>query len=181
MEENKKKFKVVTLGCRTNQYESQAYSDQLKSLGFIEASESDDAEVCIVNTCTVTHSADSSSRHAIRELARKYPGAKLVVTGCLAESHPEQIRGIEGVAAVVPNAKKEELLNIVFPEEQWPEFSIQQFDGHTRAFVKVQDGCNSFCTYCVIPYVRGRSRSRTIEDVENEVRGLVENGYKEIV
>lgn len=177
----KKKFKIVTLGCRTNQYESQAYADQLKSVGYEEASEGDHASVCIVNTCTVTQSADSSSRHAIRDLARKYPQAKLVVTGCSAENHPEQISGIQGVTAVVPNSKKEDLLQMIFPEELWPEFSIKQFDDKTRAFVKVQDGCNSFCTYCVLPYVRGRSRSRSIREIEDEVRGLVENGYKEIV
>ncbi len=177
----KKTFKVVTLGCRTNQYESQAYADQLKAVGYTEVSDGETAEVCIVNTCTVTESADSSSRHAIRELARKHPGSKLVVTGCLAESHPEQIRSIEGVTDIVPNPKKESLLPVVFPEQEWPEFSIQQFDEHTRAFVKVQDGCNSFCTYCVIPYVRGRSRSRSMEDIEKEVRDLIANGYKEIV
>lgn len=176
-----KKYKIVTLGCRTNQYESQAYSDQLKSLGFVEASSADEANVCIVNTCTVTQSADSSSRHAIRELARKHPRAKLVVTGCFAESHPEQIRNIDENIQIVSNAKKQELLSLVYPEEEWPEFSIKQFDDKTRAFVKVQDGCNSFCTYCILPYVRGRSKSRSIEEVEKEVRGLVENGYKEIV
>ncbi len=178
---SKKTFKVVTLGCRTNQYESQAYSDQLKAAGYEEARDGETAEVCIVNTCTVTESADSASRHAIRDLARKHPGAKLVVTGCMAESKPEQIRSIEGVSSIVPNAKKEELLSIVLPEEEWPEFSIRQFDAHTRAFVKVQDGCDSYCTYCVIPYVRGRSRSRPIDEIEREVRGLIENGYKEVV
>jgi len=177
----KKTFKVVTLGCRTNQYESQAYADQLKSVGYHEAKEGETAEICIVNTCTVTESADSSSRHAIRDLARKHPGSQLVITGCLAERHPEQILSIEGVTHVVPNPKKEELLPIVFPEGEWPEFSIQQFDDHTRAFVKVQDGCNSFCTYCIIPYVRGRSRSRPINEIEKEVRDLIANGYKEIV
>lgn len=178
---SKKTFKVVTLGCRTNQYESQAYSDQLKAAGYEEARDGETAEVCIVNTCTVTESADSASRHAIRDLTRKHPGAKLVVTGCMAESKPEQIRSIEGVSSIVPNAKKEELLSIVLPEEEWPEFSIRQFDAHTRAFVKVQDGCDSYCTYCVIPYVRGRSRSRPIDEIEREVRGLIENGYKEVV
>ncbi len=178
---SRKTFKIVTLGCRTNQYEAQAYVDQLKSVGYEEASHGETAEICIVNTCTVTESADSSSRHAIRELARKHPQAKLVVTGCMADSHPEKTRAIEGVSAVIPNAKKEELLSLVLPEENWPEFSIKQFDGHTRAFVKVQDGCNSFCTYCILPYVRGRSRSRSVEAIEKEVRELIANGYKEIV
>lgn len=174
-----KKFKVVTLGCRTNQYESQAFHDQLEAMGYAPGEE---ADICIVNTCTVTESADSASRHEIRRLARENPGARIVVTGCLAERNPEMIRSIEGVTDLVPNANKEALIATLFPDvEELPEFSIKRFEAHTRAFVKVQDGCNSFCTYCIIPYVRGRSRSRTIPDVVREVEGLIANGYKEIV
>lgn len=177
----KKKFKVVTLGCRTNQYESAAYVSQLQKLGYSEAAASESAELCIVNTCTVTESADSSSRHEIRHLARQHPGAKIVVTGCLAERLPKEISEIPGVDLVVSNKNKENLLSLVFPEEEMPEFTITHFPAHTRAFVKVQDGCNSFCTYCTIPYVRGRSRSRTVEEVVLEVKTLIANGYKEIV
>jgi threonylcarbamoyladenosine tRNA methylthiotransferase MtaB len=181
MIDQKKKFKVVTLGCRTNQYESQAYADQLQALGYAQASEEDEADICIVNTCTVTESADSSSRYQIRQLARKNPRAELIVTGCLAERAPDEMKSLPNVTHVVPNQKKEKLLTVLFPEEELPEFSIKQFAAHTRAFVKVQDGCNSFCTYCIIPYVRGRSRSRRLEEILQEVRGLVENGYKEVV
>jgi threonylcarbamoyladenosine tRNA methylthiotransferase MtaB len=173
-----KKFKVVTLGCRTNQYESQAYIDQLRAMGYREADEDETADLCIVNTCTVTESADSHSRHQIRSLARKNSGAKIVVTGCLAESLPK----MEEVDLIVLNKDKESLLSLALPDEaEFPEFSIRQFDDHTRAFVKVQDGCNSFCTYCVIPYVRGRSRSRPLGDILREVRELISNGYKEVV
>lgn len=178
---SQKKFKVVTLGCRTNQYESQAYADQLRAMGYAEASCEEKADLCIVNTCTVTESADSSSRLQIRQLAKAHEGAQLVVTGCLAERLPEKMQEIPGVTHVVPNAKKENLLSVVFPDEEIPEFAIEQFEAHTRAFVKVQDGCNSFCTYCIIPYVRGRSRSRKKEEVLAEVRTLVSNGYKEVV
>lgn len=176
-----KKFKVVTLGCRTNQYESQAYQSQLEEMGFLPANEGETADICIVNTCTVTESADSHSRHEIRQLARQNPNSKLIVTGCLAERQPDEIQRIEGVSAVVPNQHKESLVSVLFPEAEIPEFSIKHFDAHTRAFVKVQDGCNSFCTYCIIPYVRGRSRSRSIADVVREVEGLIANGYKEVV
>lgn len=179
--DSKKKFKVVTLGCRTNQYESQAYADQLIQLGYHQAKEEEAAELCIVNTCTVTESADSSSRHQIRLLARHNPGARIVVTGCLAERAPEELKGLPGVDLLVSNKDKENLLNLALPEEEIPEFAIQQFEAHTRAFVKVQDGCNSFCTYCIIPYVRGRSRSRRLEDILQEVHTLVKNGYKEVV
>ncbi len=181
MSESNKKFKIVTLGCRTNQYESQAYQDQLIALGYQAANEGEAAEVCIVNTCTVTESADGSSRHEIRQLARQNPGSKLVVTGCFADRQPAAVRELEGVSHVVANRDKENLLASVFPDAELPEFSIKRFESHTRAFVKVQDGCNSFCTYCIIPYVRGRSRSRTIDDIVREVEGLVANGFKEVV
>lgn len=177
----KKKFKVVTLGCRTNQYESQAYTDQLLALGLERAQEGDAAEICVVNTCTVTESADSSSRHQIRLLAKQNPGAKILVTGCLAERDPSSLLQIEGVSHVVANKEKESLLSRVFPEDSLPEFSIKNFESHTRAFVKVQDGCNSFCTYCIIPYVRGRSRSRRLQEILDEVKTLVSNGFKEVV
>lgn len=176
-----KKFKISTLGCRTNQYESQAYQDQLKAMGYVPANEDEAADICIVNTCTVTESADSHSRHAIRQLARENPGTKLVITGCWAEGQPDAAKSIEGVTHVVSNKEKENLLDLVFPNEDIPEFSIKHFEAHTRAFVKVQDGCNSYCTYCTIPYVRGRSRSRSIPEIIKEVEGLISNGYKEIV
>ena len=174
-------FKIVTLGCRTNQYESQAYQDQLIALGYRAVQSDEAAEICIVNTCTVTESADSSSRHAIRQLARDNPGTKLLVTGCFAERQPDVIKQIEGVTHVVSNQDKEQLLAQIFPAEDLPEFSIKQFDAHTRAFVKVQDGCNSFCTYCIIPYVRGRSQSRPVDEILKEVQDLIAQGFKEVV
>lgn len=177
-----KKFKVITLGCRTNQYESQGYADQLRQMGYAAAGFGEEADLCIVNTCTVTDSADSASRHEIRSLLRDHPKAKLAVTGCMAENSPDAILALDPRIQIVPNGKKEQLVEQLFPEEtEFPEFRIEAFDGHTRAFVKVQDGCNSFCTYCIIPYVRGRSRSRQIADVVSEVEGLVAKGFKEVV
>jgi threonylcarbamoyladenosine tRNA methylthiotransferase MtaB len=176
-----KKFKIVTLGCRTNQYESEGYAKQLRELGLVEAREEESADLCIVNTCTVTHSADSSSRHKIRQLVKRNPGSKVIVTGCLAERAPEELIKIGGVAQIVPNKEKERLLTDLFPGQELPEFSIETFTAHTRAFVKVQDGCNSFCTYCIIPYVRGRSRSRPVNEIVREIKSLVANGYKEVV
>ncbi|MCH9610804.1 MAG: Threonylcarbamoyladenosine tRNA methylthiotransferase MtaB [Chlamydiales bacterium] len=172
-----KKFRVATLGCRTNQYESQAYRDQLKAMGYEEAVGDEKADLCIVNTCTVTKSADSSSRHQIRQLIRENEDARVVVTGCMADK--VQIGG--GISDVVLNKNKEKLMEQLFPDEQLPEFSIKHFEAHTRAFVKVQDGCNSFCTYCIIPYVRGRSKCRPLPEVVKEVEQLVQNGYKEVV
>ncbi|MFY7843238.1 MAG: tRNA (N(6)-L-threonylcarbamoyladenosine(37)-C(2))-methylthiotransferase MtaB [Rhabdochlamydiaceae bacterium] len=176
-----KKFKVVTLGCRTNQYESQAYIDQLKKLGYQQSLETEAADLCIVNTCTVTASADSSSRAQIRQLSKDNPEAQIVVTGCLAERSPKEMWDLPKVTHVVSNKEKEDLLSIVLPDEQIPEFKIENFSTHTRAFVKVQDGCNSFCTYCIIPYVRGRSRSRKMNSILQEIKGLVKQGKKEVV
>lgn len=172
-----KKYKVITLGCRTNQYESQAFSDQLLKKGYREALPGEKADLCIVNTCTVTASADKRSFYQIRKLARENRPETLVVTGCYAE----KLKGIPEVTHVVTNPNKENLLSLVFPEEEWPEFRIERFEAHTRAFVKIQDGCNSYCSYCVIPFVRGRSRSKKVFDILREVETLVENGYKEVV
>ena len=147
----------------------------------MEAKEGEEADLCIVNTCTVTEGADRSSRHQIRQLARRNPRAKMVVTGCLADRLPEEIGQMEQVDTVVSNREKENLLKQVLPEEELPEFAIDQFGGHTRAFVKVQDGCNSFCTYCILPYVRGRSRSREVDAILSEIKTLIDNGYKEVV
>ncbi len=185
----KKTFSVSTLGCRTNQYESSAYSNQLEKMGYTRVKEGDVANLCIINTCTVTKSADQRSKAKIAQEIKKHPGAKIVVTGCLVESSAEvreEILELGSSSAlpiqIVRNQEKESLISEVFPdEENYPEFVINQFEARTRAFVKIQDGCNSFCTYCIIPYVRGRSRSRKIPEILSEIRSLVESGYKEVV
>lgn len=177
----KKKFKIVTHGCRTNQYESQAFQDQLVQMGYQKAEGDEVADLCIVNTCTVTESADSHSRHSIRQLARENPDTELVVTGCYAERNPQEIRQMDGVSHLISNLEKDKLLQLVLPNEEIPEFSIKQFDAHTRAFLKVQDGCNSYCSYCIIPYVRGRSRSRSLQEILDEANTLIASGFKEIV
>ena len=176
----KKTYHVVTLGCRTNQYESQAYTNQLQTAGY-EKSNAGEADVCIINTCTVTENSDKKSFYAIRKSVRDFKPKKLIVTGCLAKKDQKTIRAIPGVSDVVFNENKQTLLPDLFDEEQWPEFKINQFEAHTRAFVKVQDGCNSYCSYCVIPFVRGRSTSKTLPQVLDEVHALVENGYREVV
>lgn len=177
-----KLYKIATLGCRTNQYESEAYRNGLEQLGYREAHEGEEADVCIVNTCTVTESADQRSKYQIRQLARENPEGRLFVTGCFAERAKDEILGIGGVTAVVPNKEKENLLHYVFPEvEALPEFAIERFSAHTRAFVKIQDGCNSYCSYCIIPFVRGRSRSKSIDGIVKEIEAVLANGYKEIV
>ena len=175
------KFKIVSLGCRTNQYEAEGYRQQLLSLGWKESSGDEGADLCVVNTCTVTEAADKQSRQEVKQFAKKNPDAKIAVTGCSVDGDPEGYLLLPGVKAVKRNHEKEELIPSLFPEIDHVPFKIEGFEGHTRAFVKVQDGCNSFCTYCIIPYVRGRSRSRTVKEVLAEIEGLVQNGFKEIV
>ncbi|MCH9633702.1 MAG: Threonylcarbamoyladenosine tRNA methylthiotransferase MtaB [Chlamydiae bacterium] len=176
-----KKFKIETLGCRTNQYESLAYKSQLKQSGYEEAQGTEKADLCIVNTCTVTQSADSHSRNQIRRLRKKYPDAKIAVTGCMVEKGRHQLLEIEEADFVISNKEKDLLLNKIYPQDKFPEFIIDQVNSQTRAFIKIQDGCNSFCSYCIIPYVRGKSRSRTLLDIVNEAKTLVQSGIKEIV
>ena len=176
-------YKIVTLGCRTNQYESSAFATQLKSLGYKGAKEEQAADLCIINTCTVTESADLRSRVQVKKLIKENPQAKIYVTGCYAEGAKNLLQDLSERIVVVPNSQKESLLQFAAKEasKELPEFKIDTFEAHTRAFVKVQDGCNSYCSYCIIPYVRGRSVSRSIESVVSEVRGLIEKGYKEVV
>ncbi len=139
-------------------------------------------DLCIVNTCTVTASADQKSLYEIRKVLKKHPLSRVAVTGCMAERKKKFLEEIDPRVIVVPNSEKEQIMEKLFPdEENLPEFRIENFTANTRAFVKVQDGCNSYCSYCIIPFVRGRSRSRKIHDVVEEVEGLVENGYREIV
>ncbi len=179
--ESPQTFQIATLGCRTNQYESQAFADQLLALGYEEAQGASSANLCIINTCTVTQSADAHSRRQIRHLARKHPQARFIVTGCLAERDPKQLKAVLPDVEIVSNRHKHCLIQAALPDREVPEFSISQFDAHTRAFVKIQDGCNSFCSYCIIPYVRGRSRSRNKEEILREVQTLISNGYREVV
>ncbi len=176
-----KKFKIVTLGCRTNQYESQAYRDQLLAMGYDKAADHEKADICIINTCTVTQSADKRSYQQLKQIINTNPNAKVYVTGCLAEREQKHLKAIKGVTAVVPNKEKEQLLALEFPADRLPEFKINHFEAHTRAFVKIQDGCNSYCSYCIIPFVRGRSRSKSVPQILQEIKELVANGFKEIV
>ena len=182
----------VTLGCKVNQHDTQAIREDLAHLGWGEAPPPAPANLYVVNTCCVTGGSHRKSLRLVRQIARQHPGAAIIVTGCSVETDPERFRAIPGVAAVVGNAGKAALGQTVrrlfsqadVPEDPlaarpWP--SISTFAGHTRAFVKVEDGCNDFCAYCIVPHVRGRVRSRPPDEVAEEVRRLVGNGYLEVV
>jgi threonylcarbamoyladenosine tRNA methylthiotransferase MtaB len=172
--------RLVTLGCKVNQYETQYAKEMLEANGYREAADGEPADLCLVNTCTVTHEADAKGRQAIRRLARDNPGAAIVVMGCFATRDPDAVARLPGVVKVVTD--KQRLADGLreFGVRAVPR-GITRFDGHQRAFVKVQDGCLLDCTYCIIPHVRPVLRSRLPEEVVAEVRGLVDRGCQEVV
>jgi threonylcarbamoyladenosine tRNA methylthiotransferase MtaB len=170
----------VTLGCKANQYDTQLVREALLGAGFREAAPHEPAELCVVNTCTVTDHADSDGRYEIRKLVRQNPRTAIVVMGCYAARAADEVRRLPGVAAVVADRDRlaDELRQ--FGVERLPA-GISRFHGHHRAFVKVQDGCILNCTFCIIPQVRPSLRSRLPDEIESEVRRLVAAGFREIV
>jgi len=170
----------VTLGCKVNQYETQLVRESLRAGGFREAADDESADLCVVNTCTVTNTGDSKSRQVIRQLARKNPGTKTIVMGCYATRDPQAVSELPNVIEVVTD--KRELPDVLgrFGIVDMPA-GISEFEGHHRAFVKIQDGCILKCSYCIIPTVRPGLRSRRPQSIEDEIRRLVDNGYREIV
>jgi threonylcarbamoyladenosine tRNA methylthiotransferase MtaB len=172
--------RLVTLGCKVNQYETQYVKETLEANGYIEAGEGQQADLCVVNTCTVTAEGDAKSRQAVRRLHREQPLAEIVVMGCYATRAPDAVGRLPGVVKVV--ADKTRLVEELQPfGVVRPIAGISRFDDHQRAFVKVQDGCLLNCSYCIIPHVRPSLRSRTQEEIVAEVERLIENGYREIV
>ena len=185
MMNNLKTFKILTLGCKVNQYDSQVIREQLEKVGLRESDTTRKADCYVINTCTVTKSADSQSRNLIRSAKRENPQARIVVTGCYAHLNARNIQAIDGVDLIVNNddklALREHLLPYLEKSSPRQDVGISNFNGHTRAFVKVQDGCDNFCSFCKVPYVRGRSRSRPLDAIVREVKKLSQNGYKEVV
>jgi threonylcarbamoyladenosine tRNA methylthiotransferase MtaB len=172
--------RLVTLGCKVNQYESQFVKEALELNGYREAAAGERADLCVVNTCTVTMEGDAKSRQSIRRLHQQNPAGRIVVMGCYATRAPETVGRLPGVTRVVTDKQRlpEELKE--FGVDLWPN-GIRRFDGHQRAFVKVQDGCLLNCTYCIIPKVRPVLRSRRPEEIAAEVAGLAAGGVQEIV
>jgi threonylcarbamoyladenosine tRNA methylthiotransferase MtaB len=172
--------RLVTLGCKVNQYETQLVQEALEQHGWRTAEDGEAADLCVVNTCTVTHEGDAKSRQTIRQLAQRNPGTRTLVMGCYATRDPAAVRELPGVFEVVTD--KRELPDILARQgvADMPR-GISRFEGRKRAYVKVQDGCILKCTYCIIPQVRPGLRSRSPEDIEAEVRRLIAHGHKEIV
>lgn len=180
MTDQQRTFRLVTLGCKVNQYETQLVREALRESGFREAAENESADLCLVNTCTVTNTGDSKSRQVIRQLAKKNPGTKTIVMGCYATRDPQAVSELPNVIEVVTD--KRELPDVLsrFGIVDMPA-GISEFEGRHRAFVKIQDGCILKCSYCIIPAVRPGIRSRRPGDIEEEFRRLIDNGYREIV
>jgi threonylcarbamoyladenosine tRNA methylthiotransferase MtaB len=177
---SEKLCRLVTLGCKVNQYETQLVLEALERNGFREAQVDETADLCVVNTCTVTSNADSRSRQVIRQLAKQNPGTRTLVMGCYATRDAGAVQGLPSVFEVVTD--KRELPDVLARHGivDMPS-GISRFEGRRRAYVKVQDGCILRCTYCIIPQVRPGLRSRSPEDIEAEVRRLIQNGYREII
>lgn len=173
-------LKTITLGCKVNQYETEYVRQALARLGYREAAADEPARLCVVNTCTVTAEAEARGRKLIRLLARKNPGARIVVMGCAAARAPEETAALPGVVEILPDKSRlpEWLMRCGLAD---PPEGISAFSCRRRAYVKVQDGCRGRCAYCIVPKVRPVLRSRAPDDVLREVARLVGSGHREIV
>lgn len=194
-----KKVAFYTLGCKVNQYETDAMLEMFKKDGYEQVDSEDFADVYVINTCTVTHMSDRKSRQYIRRMKKKNPESIIAVVGCYSQVSPEEILEIEEVNLVMGtnerrqivdeikklqsnNVKKVSTVDDIMKVRAFEEIEISQTNGKTRAFMKIQDGCDRFCTYCIIPYARGgKIRSRDLESIVTEATNLAKKGYKEIV
>ncbi|MBX3415776.1 MAG: tRNA (N(6)-L-threonylcarbamoyladenosine(37)-C(2))-methylthiotransferase MtaB [Pirellulales bacterium] len=173
-------LRTVTLGCKVNQYETEYVRGGLLGIGYRDAAGDEQADLCIVNTCTVTHEGDAKSRQTIRKLARQNPAARIVVMGCYATRAPQEVASLPNVAEVITDKRELPDLLARHGVRDIPT-GISRFGTRKRAFIKVQDGCLLRCSFCIIPHVRPHLNSRPAADIFDEVRRLVDNGYRELV
>ncbi len=189
------KFLTKTLGCKVNQCESECISKHLILSGWLPAENETGADICIINTCTVTAKASMQSRQAIRQAIRSNPGAKIIVTGCYAETEADELKKIKGVHQIVGQKEKHRILSIAtncFPNglsfnenligsNEFVRIPAMHSENRTRVFLKIQDGCDAFCTYCIVPYARGKSRSMPLETVIESIKNIKKAGHREVV
>jgi len=194
-----KKVAFVSLGCKVNQYETNAMSQEFIEAGYDVVDFNDVADIYIVNTCTVTNMADRKSRQMLRRVKEINPKSVLVACGCYAQVGKEELEKIEDIDLIIGNNEKKNIVELVedyqrelvdgsnyfvsdvMHQKDYVEFGTTTYTEKTRAVVKIQDGCDRFCSYCIIPYARGRVRSRKIENIIAEVEQIVDNGIKEVV
>jgi len=190
----KKRINFYTLGCKVNQYETNAMAQKFIESGYIVVSNEEKSDICVINTCTVTNMADKKSRQIIRHAKQLNKEAIIVVTGCYAQVNKEELEKIEEIDIIIGNSDKTNIVSIVEQysskykqvrkiedEKEFQDFGSITYTEKTRAVIKVQDGCNNFCSYCIIPYAKGRVRSRKPESVIAEIKEIVKKGIKEVV
>ncbi len=191
------KAAFYTLGCKVNQYETQYMAELLRNTGFEIVSPYEDADFYIINSCTVTATADQKTRQNVRKFKRKHPNSTIILTGCMPQAFPESADELIQADIVLSNKNNGDILSLINQyladrnriidiekhekNDKFQKCSIENFGERIRAFVKIEDGCDRFCSYCIIPMSRGRVRSKSPEDLKNEVHILGENGVKEIV
>ena len=191
-------YSITTLGCKVNQCESESISQLLKDSKWTSVPLGEDARFCIINTCAVTQKAAMQSRQAVRHAIRSNPRARIIVTGCYAQTEPDDIKKIKGVHYIIGHAGKHKIPEIitstkekdfVFPVNIYNDIINEKtfrqmpvaLGERTRPFLKIQDGCNAFCTYCIVPYARGRSRSMPLKNILNNIIRIKKSGYREVV
>ena len=191
------KAKVITLGCKVNQYESEAMLSSLLQHGFAAAEDKETADVVILNSCTVTAESDRKVRQIFRRAKKDNPDAVMVLTGCMAQAFPEDARRLEEADIILGTSNRKRLVPDLLAflsarqriidiaphtnDEKFENLNVENFTGRTRAFVKIEDGCNRFCSYCIIPYARGRVRSMPLQAAVEQAKGLAAEGYRELV
>ena len=192
-----KKVSSHALGCKVNQYESEAIAELFAQKGYEIVDIDEWADIYIINTCTVTNFGDKKSRQLIRKVKRQNPEAVVAAIGCYAQTAPDEIKNIEGVNLIIGTKGRKDIVDLVetyvpemgvvstvgqiAKEREFEHLTISKLADRTRAYLKIQDGCSQFCSYCIIPYARGPIRSRDPEDIMDEVKVLAENGFKEII
>ena len=191
-------FNIITLGCKVNQYESQAMREDMLKNGFLLSDDRDRADITIVNSCTVTSVSDAKNRKILNRVRRENPDGIVILTGCMPQAFPEESENFSNCDIVLGNAKRAELVPSIYKfleekqkfvhitehigkGEKYENLSVSSLGEHTRAFIKIEDGCNRFCSYCIIPYARGRVRSKSLEDLKGELIQVAANGYREVV
>ncbi len=193
----KKKVAVFTLGCKSNYYDSEAIAELFKKEGYEIVDFDDLADVYVINTCTVTSLGDRKSRQVIRKARKTNPDAVVVVTGCYAQVSPQEVAQLPEVNLVIGTGNRQKIVELVkalekgqkpvvsvgdiMRQKEFEGLGVEEYQGRTRAFVKIQDGCSQFCSYCIIPFARGPARSRPPEEIVKEVKGLAARGFKEVV
>lgn len=188
-----KRVAFHTSGCRLNQYETEAVREQFEEEGYVTVRFNQGAEVYVLNTCTVTERAEQECRRLIRRARRQNPSAKIVIMGCYSQLHAEQLKALDGVSAVFGNVEKAALVHHlkelgdglhvadVRQQRTFEPIKLSNFNRQTRAFLKIQDGCNLVCTFCAVTQARGPNRSRSLNDIVDEAKRLIDNGFQEIV